>query len=95
MKARIEEWSIVLRRSDPYKAPELVTASLSGKVFGHEKFPSGMKIFTSAILGKTKDGSVKTESGTLYELGVPASDYEDRFPGALKRVLNNLPELEE
>lgn len=46
----IDEWSVVSSPFDPYLAPELLDASLHGKIKGHSEFPDGSFVTTSAIM---------------------------------------------
>lgn len=71
---KLEEWSVCNRPADPYQAPELWSTILSGKVYGHSRFPDGTHIDTSLIV-KAEGRIVHTYSGTQYELGIPEQKY--------------------
>ena len=86
---RMENWSIVQLGVDPYQPPEVQPQGLNGNVFGHPRFPDGEQVTTTAIVsGATCDGriTVRTRSGSEYELGDVSADYEGLFPGARERV---------
>lgn len=71
---KLEEWSVCTRPKDPYQAPELWSTILSGKVYGHSKFPDGTIIDTSTLV-KVEGRIAYTYSGTQYELGAPEEKY--------------------
>ena len=86
---RIENWSIVQLGFDPYRPPEAQEQALHGTVYGHPGFGDGEEVTTSSIVsGATCDGriTVRTRSGSEYELGEVSADYEAMFPGARERV---------
>jgi len=91
MTIRIENWSIVsdMANLSMYTAPELRRYRLHGRVHGHPDFRNGQSVVTSAIVDSV-DGKVRTESGSLYELGDPSLAYEAEFPGCKERVLKAL-----
>lgn len=73
---RIENWRVVVRDKDFYKAPECGVNCLSGDVYGHPRHEDGTCVTTTKIVDS--DGKfVKTRSGSLYELGVMDADYCD------------------
>jgi len=72
---KLEDWSVGVSAYDPYCAPELMSTVLFGKVYGHSKFPDGMRIQTS-IPVKSFGRIVHTYSGTKYELGMPSEEYK-------------------
>lgn len=82
---RLENWSVVVRDPDPYKAPEAQQACLSGNVYDHPTYSDGNVITTSRIV-KVEDGKVHTVSGSVYELGEVDPEYERMFPGARGRL---------
>jgi hypothetical protein len=86
---RIENWACVCD-SDPYKAPEQQAMQITGNVYFHPRVTPGNPITTSAVVGRTVDGHIKTRN-SIYALGRPAADYEAQFPGALERLLKTLP----
>lgn len=91
--ARIENWAVVVDQSKHrYQAPEQCRYFLTGEVFDHPRFTDGEKITTTSITGK-REGRVVTLSGSEYELGTPAEDYEKFSPQAKGRVLGSLVEL--
>lgn len=89
----IQNWSLVF--SNPYNAPEIQTPSLHGKVFGHPKFEDGSNVTTSAVVGITEDGKIKTYSGSEYELGEVDPKYEELFPNTRERTIKAAKELNE
>ena len=82
---RIECWSITGDRRDQYTAPELRSLHLQGCVYGHPRFDYGHTVRTTAIVS-AEDGTVRTKSGSSYEIGDPSPMYEDRFPNARDRL---------
>lgn len=83
---RLENWSIVQRNPDPYKAPELQRQYLHGKIFGHPDYEDGTEITTSAIWA-IRDNLIITKSGSEYALGEVDPKYEAAFPDARNRLL--------
>lgn len=79
---KIDEWVL--------QAKYLGTKKISGKVYGNPEFEEGEPITTSSVIGKTEDGKLITKSGSIYELGNPAEDYERAYPSARDRVLEQL-----
>lgn len=74
---RIEQWAII-RNGDQWTAPELITASLTGYVYGHPRHADGTFVHSSAI-SEIKDGVCKTQN-TVYELGCPSPEYAKAYP---------------
>jgi hypothetical protein len=72
---QINEWSIV-GAPQPYRAPEIAEKSLKGRVSGHPKFDDGQMVRTSFIVS-LDGGRVRTQSGSVYELGEPSPDYAE------------------
>jgi len=88
---KIENWGIVLR-GGPYQAPEQFTTHLVGAVYGHPnpRHYDGKHIQTSAIVsGDPATETVTTRSGSVYELGEVAPEYEKQFPGARERFFSD------
>jgi len=71
-KAKLENWRVV-GIDDPYKAPEAISRSLQGEVYGHPDFTDGETVTSSTIIF-LKDGIAETKN-TKYELGYPEGDY--------------------
>ena len=82
----LENWAVVMLQTAPYQAPEQAACALSGQVYGHPCFPPGEFVTTSPIV-KVEDACVLTRSGSRYELGEPAADYEAAYPNAKQRLL--------
>ena len=91
---KIDDWGIV-GSDDPYLAPELRTFQLVGVVTVHRNESiNGKHIRTSSIVGS--DGKyVVTRSGTRYDIGIPATDYEEQFPNAKERLYARIEELDD
>jgi len=74
---KLEDWSAE-GRQNLWSAPELQRISIVGRVYGHpdqETFPDGDRICTSYV--KNVDGRIiTTHSGSTYELGEIAPEYE-------------------
>jgi hypothetical protein len=83
---KLDNWCLVAHNRYPGTSPESPIRRLCGKVFGHPRIDDGYEIMTSPIVG-LRDGKVVTQSGTAYELGAPADDYEALFPDAKRRLL--------
>lgn len=86
----LSPWAVVTP-ADPYIAPECRVPLLSGDAFGHPRFPDGKNITTSAVIGKDAQDNVLTKSGSVYQLGDPATAYAEAFPNARQRLLDSLP----
>jgi hypothetical protein len=86
---RLENWSIVIRNFDPYKAPELLGQYLHGEVYDSVRFKDGSRITTSRIVGVYGE-LIETKSGNRYELGIIDSEYEKLYPDAKNRLLKSL-----
>lgn len=86
---RMENWSIVSIDPNLCAAPETLSLSLQGKVFGHPRFNNGHVITTSSIVGKNLKNEILTVSGSAYELGQIDQHYEDKFPNARSRLLRS------
>lgn len=89
----LQDWAVV-SSATPYTAPECITQSLRGKVYGHTKFTDGESVITSYIIGK-RAHLVVTKSGSLYKLGRVSKEYAKLYPNARKRLFNSLPEVGE
>lgn len=83
--ARLERRSVGNHNPDPYCPPEYQQPALHGKVFGHHRKADGTEVTTSPITG-IETGCVKTESGTLYELGEVDPAYEETYPNAREKL---------
>lgn len=70
---RLEDWAVVVK-ADRYTPPEVMRECLSGKVFGHYKYPDGDEITTSYIV-KVEGRRITTYSGSVYLLGQPSVGY--------------------
>jgi len=91
---KLENWGVVIVGASPYTAPELMKMCLHGNVYGHEsnRFSDGEAVRTSSIRGK-RGTCVVTRSGSIYELGAVANEYENQFPDAKNRLLESLEEV--
>lgn len=70
---RLESWSA---GRDPYKAPEISSLVLHGRVYGHDTFTDGETIITAGVT--VVDGrAVTVADGHTFKLGEPARDYVD------------------
>lgn len=83
---RIEQWSIVEIGCDPSVAPELQSAGLRGRVFGHPIIADGDWVRTTPIVNVVGD-QVFTQSGSEYELGDIDAEYAAAYPEARARLL--------
>jgi hypothetical protein len=103
--AVIEDWFLFVKNDNPYLAPERIGVSFRGIVFRSANHPDGDEIITSPIISWTPvlmrvEGENRvievfsTQSGTKYVLGGVSPDYEEKFPGAFKRVLKTVPRVE-
>jgi aspartate 1-decarboxylase len=90
--ARLEDWSLVDAPDNGLTAPEIRQRALVGIVTGHPNHDDGKRIRTSAIAGKAGE-VIYTCSGAVYELGEPHPDYEAKFPGARRRVIDSIPPM--
>jgi hypothetical protein len=83
---KIEQWSVCFLPEDCFLAPEIRPKYLQGIVDGKSQR-------SSAIVNRRGD-LVITKSGAEYELGVPAAEYEAKYPGCRERLLDSLTEVE-
>lgn len=86
----LSPWAII-STPDPYLAPELRAPHLSGDAFGHPRFEDGKNITSSRIIGKDASDNIHTKSGSIYQLGDPATAYAEAFPDCRRRLLDSLP----
>ena len=85
----LDKWGLVPVGS-PFLAPEIRAHGLMGIVHGSEDFPDGAQIVTSELERIEQDGDVlyaHTASGSIYQLGEVAPEYEAKFPNAVERLL--------
>jgi hypothetical protein len=94
MSYKLENWYLIGRDVDPFKAPEQIKQYLGGEVYGNPNFKDGEIIRTSSIQS-IEDGCVVTSSGSKYELGEPDEEYEAIYPGAKERLLKLVKEKDE
>lgn len=92
-KAKLENWYISVKTSDPYKAPEQGVSVLAGNIYNHPRFEDGKYVTTSPVRGQTEDGDIITQN-TIYTLGTVKDDYEKEFPNARDRLLKTLPKID-
>lgn len=85
---KLEKWSVGGHHPDPYYPPEFQQPALHGIVYGHHRKSDGSEVTTSPIVG-VEGEFVKTESGTLYELGEVYHAYEAAFPNAKQKLFNS------
>lgn len=77
---KLENWGLVPR------GPGM---SLIGDVYGDSRREDGKCIITSNMMAFDFDTeSVITESGSFYQLGKVAADYEAEFPNARQRLID-------
>ena len=75
---KLEDWQVGKWSSNPYKAPELWTWKLQGKIYNHPNFNDGEMVTTSEIVKLDVDArKATTRSGTEYELGNPNPQWID------------------
>jgi hypothetical protein len=58
-----------------YLAPEQISRHIEGNVYHYSKHQDGSFIRTSKIVEICKDGTIVTESGSVYRLGKPDNKY--------------------
>lgn len=87
---RLENWGLVAA-ANPYLPPELWgPPCLVGTVTGHPRLPDGSFIASSSIRNVREEDDVvvvTTRSGTEYHLGKVNDDYEEMFPDAQRRLV--------
>lgn len=94
MIPRLENWSVVMCDSDPYRAPEQRVACLAGTVSGHpgreykEDLEDGKPVRTSRIVMLDPVLRIAATQNTEYELGEPS-------PTWLKWLSDNGHKLED
>lgn len=89
---RLENWGVVFKfTGDPYQPPETYSQYLNGTVFGHHEIPDGTPNVTTSHIKSVhlKEEKVVTASGSVYELGTAAPEYEKLFPNARERFFKS------
>ena len=88
MPIKSEGWSLgTLSLMGGFVSPEFQgDVCLYGVSYGDDRRPDGRMVRSSPI-ACIEDGMVRTESGSLYELGEVCPDYEKLYPNAKERVL--------
>ena len=71
---RIENWYLGGNQQGLYSAPETRRNTISGQVFGNQKFHDGKWITTSWIVA-ISGCEIETVSGSVYQLGSPDGQY--------------------
>jgi len=72
----LDDWSMVPNGSlDPYKAPELLRATLHGRVSGHPFHEDGSYVTTSSPLAS--NGREVETHNTIYKLGLMSEGYKE------------------
>lgn len=84
----LENWSVGMRLSNSYQAPEQGIPALQGNVYNHPRFEDGTFITTSRPV--SLDEHVITRSGSIYTLGVIDYHYKCLYPNARERLLTSL-----
>lgn len=87
---KMENWGVIYRDQDPYKAPELRSAVLVGDRYGPGD--DVKNVITSSILGKS--GKYVVTKNSLYDLGEPDPGYEALYTNAKVRLFATLTEIE-
>ena len=72
---RLENWSIVNSKDNPFLAPELRRRSLHGNVYGHPVFEDGKSIKTSPLIEIDLEKNVAKTQNTEYVLGEVSTPY--------------------
>jgi len=86
---KLENWSIT---HGLYKAPEQ-GGRLVGNVYGHPRHFDGKLVRTSRVVEVDPVAqTVRTHSGSIYELGTVDPGYEAVYPNARERVFYKEPE---
>jgi hypothetical protein len=91
IKTTLTNWAVVQFPANFYEAPELRVQCLTGKR-PQDVTSLHSRVTTSPIIGKRWD-EVVTRSGSHYTLLEVDPKYEAAYPGALKRLMDSLPEL--
>lgn len=73
----IEDWGVVAKTKDIYKAPEQFSSHLSGKVFGHPLHEDGKNVVTSSIMHVC--GKEIFTRNTKYVLGKVSQEYKNWY----------------
>ena len=89
---KLEQWGVVGIPSHPFEAPELWTQRLTGNTVGDTRRKDGTAVTTAPIEGK-RNGKVVTMSGSEWELGEVAEEYERLYPDARNRLMGSLPDV--
>lgn len=84
----IENWSLVLCHDDDKKDQSRLY--FQGCLFGHPKLPNGFEARTSQIIQYDEKEKVFVCKSRNYRLGTVNPHYEELFPNALKRILEEI-----
>lgn len=77
---RLEDWTFCIDSGDGYTAPELLPRFVTGLCFGHPRHADGERVSTSHVVHVDLDKrQVRTASGSVYILGVPAPAYVEEM----------------
>lgn len=68
-EVKIHRWSLVC--DDAFKAPEINTQRLTGRVYGHPNFKNGCRITTTKVINLSLTDKKVTTRNTTYILGTP------------------------
>ena len=68
---RMEAWCTRPINPNPYLPPEVRGLCLSGRVYGHPKFPDGHEVDTTQIIA-VNGRAITVKSGRVYHLGQPS-----------------------
>lgn len=75
MSYKLEDWAAYSGRlMDPYRPPETAGIRLEGIVTGHPRHTDGKRVVTSYVVSASGK-LVRTNSGSVYELGTVSPDY--------------------
>ena len=66
---KLENWKIVKHAPSLYTAPELMTPTLVGNVYNHEKHSDGKMVQTSNLVALNIQQRIGVTKNTVYDLG--------------------------
>ncbi len=64
--------------------------ALQGNVCNHPLFEDGTFIHTTPIVSCNENDQIITKHGSIYTLGQPDTKYEQEFPDAKRRLIEQI-----
>jgi hypothetical protein len=91
--AEVKNWALITE-NNPYRAPELNSVRLCGKVYGSKSFKDGSQIATSAVLRMIEEqGIIVVEtmnSKYIISKGEALKEHKDKMGNVWEKLLNSI-----